>query len=1057
MKKSKLLWLTLAAIVLTAALFAMSVVTYADTDKNGKFNGSPAHTDKSGNLYIDAANFPDELFRTYVSDSFDANGDGVLSLAEARGVKEINCTYIFIKSLDGIEFFTSAERIECSFCYYLTDADFSKNTALTYLDCSLNDYLTSLDLSNNKKLETLECRNVGEVPDLSKNTALTYLDCGGSSRVTSLDLSKNTELTYLNIGYTGIAGLDLSNNKKLEALDCMSVAGMPDFSKNTALTHLNCSHNGLTSLDLSKNTKLETLSATNNELTSLDLSKNTALTELDLMSNSITSLDLSKNTKLKSVNLNYNKTLTSLDVSRCTSLEVLTAKGGALTAIDVTKNTKLRELNVAENKLTGIDVSKCASLEALNAKYNMITSFDLSKNAKLMIWSTEISNQTSPKPVMVTLKNGKYTADLSSIAGKANIGKITYVCDSENSGNEASYDPKTGVVSFEKFPSAIGYSYDVDTPEFTASSYVNVLTDLAGEGNRAELTAKYFPDAAFRAYIAENFDIDGDGVLSYGELFSVTDINCTYAGIADVTGIGYFPNLEVLIIDHNNISKLDLSKNTALISLSCGYNQLKSLDVSPFTSLQYLTCYNNSLTKLDLSKNRALLSLDFENNLISSIDVSVCPELETLYCRGNALLKLDLGENKKLSRLYNVSEETAVSTVTITKKSKTKFTADLSTVVGKSGISNIKSIESSVGGKYDPKTGIAEFTDYPTEIVYVYDTGVAGRDVTLRVTIKTELVGDYVKIDRATFPDNIFRGYVSDVLDIDSDGRLSAYEIYKATDITVRNMGISDLTGVEVFDNLKKLDCSYNDLAALDVSENDKLETLWCFNNNRLTSVETSTSGALMPAYWYFVTLDDDREITSDSDFRDKTVMLVFYNPIGICLNSIQLLSELPGSALNDDDDVQIIAVPTNSYLVYDFRDAFIGYDSNILCVDYQPGMFYNYSTPLLGKEEGEGIGTAYCVIIKDGLVRFIWESCKSPDECETRLNMLKSDGLPGDADYDGKITNSDALLIFRYIFNPDKYPLNAAVIDTDGDGKLTNADALKVFRNIFNPGKYPL
>ncbi|MEG0499426.1 MAG: hypothetical protein RR522_06100, partial [Alistipes sp.] len=51
---------------------------------------------------------------------------------------------------------------------------------------------------------------------------------------------------------------------------------------------------------------------------------------------------------------------------------------------------------------------------------------------------------------------------------------------------------------------------------------------------------------------------------------------------------------------------LDISKNTKLIFLECGCNQLTNLDVSKNTALMGLGCYFNKLTSLDI---RPLTSL----------------------------------------------------------------------------------------------------------------------------------------------------------------------------------------------------------------------------------------------------------------------------------------------------------------------------------------------------------------------------------------------------------------------------------------------------------------
>ena len=62
-----------------------------------------------------------------------------------------------------------------------------------------------------------------------------------------------------------------------------------------------------------------------------------------------------------------------------------------------------------------------------------------------------------------------------------------------------------------------------------------------------------------------------------------------------------------------------------------------------------------------------------------------------------------------------------------------------------------------------------------------------------------------------------------------------------------------------------------------------------------------------------------------------------------------------------------------------------------------------------------------------------------------------------GDVDGNGEVTNSDVLMIFRYIYNEELYPLNVTVGDVDGNGEVTNSDVLMIFRYIYNPELYPI
>ena len=98
-----------------------------------------------------------------------------------------------------------------------------------------------------------------------------------------------------------------------------------------------------------------------------------------------------------------------------------------------------------------------------------------------------------------------------------------------------------------------------------------------------------------------------------------------------------------------------------------------------------------------------------------------------------------------------------------------------------------------------------------------------------------------VEINETNFPDTIFREYVKKDFDKDGDGVLSAEEIADVTSLHLGELGISDLTGIQHFENLQTLSCSYNDLTQLDISENKSLTHLYCENNN-LTTLDTSNN-----------------------------------------------------------------------------------------------------------------------------------------------------------------------------------------------------------------------
>lgn len=157
----------------------------------------------------------------------------------------------------------------------------------------------------------------------------------------------------------------------------------------------------------------------------------------------------------------------------------------------------------------------------------------------------------------------------------------------------------------------------------------------AAETGGIPIDPAHFPDDHFIAYVELRCDKDGDGTLSQAELDGVTELYVAYANIKDLTGIELFPNLDKLDCKNNNLTRLDVSKNTKLTKLYCEFNQLTGLDLSKNTALTELNCQVNQLTSLDLSQNTALTKLGCHDNQLTSLDLSKNTALDTLDCSGN--------------------------------------------------------------------------------------------------------------------------------------------------------------------------------------------------------------------------------------------------------------------------------------------------------------------------------------------------------------------------------------------------------------------------------------
>ncbi len=160
---------------------------------------------------IDAANFPDPVFREYVK-NFDLDKTGTLSETECTNVKELWLDSI--SSADGIKNFTQVERIFLR-SNNLTVLDLSKMSKLSVLQLA-NNNLEKLNLSGCSALFSLDCQYNRLIElNLSGCVSLTRIECN-DNRIKQLDLTGVTQLEGLFIFRNQIASLDLSTNEKLQ-------------------------------------------------------------------------------------------------------------------------------------------------------------------------------------------------------------------------------------------------------------------------------------------------------------------------------------------------------------------------------------------------------------------------------------------------------------------------------------------------------------------------------------------------------------------------------------------------------------------------------------------------------------------------------------------------------------------------------------------------------------------------------------------------------------------------------------------------------------------------
>ena len=306
--------------------------------------------------------------------------------------------------------------------------------------------------------------------------------------------------------------------------------------------------------------------------------------------------------------------------------------------------------------------------------------------------------------------------------------------------------------------------------------------------------------------------------------------------------------LKWLSCSYNQLTTLDVSKNTVLTRLDCRKNPLKALDVSKNTKLKYLFCSKNQLTALDVSKNTALTSLTCSYNQLTALDVSQNTALTALYCYNNQLTALDVSQNTALTVLTCFNNQIKGEEMTRLVNSlpdRTGKDAGSFTVVREPGLEGNICLKSDVAIakgknwntlKYNSDT--KKFVSYEGEelspCIMSFTTAKAVGEV---ISLYMNYSGDTPTLSGAT-----------------GTPKSGKYVTYTLTSQTVTITG--DVTFLYCSDNqLKALDaskntaltelyCSNNQLTTLDVSKNTALTTLDC-SKNQLTTLDVSQNTAL--------------------------------------------------------------------------------------------------------------------------------------------------------------------------------------------------------------------
>ena len=342
------------------------------------------------------------------------------------------------------------------------------------------------------------------------------------------------------------------------------------------------------------------------------------------------------------------------------------------------------------------------------------------------------------------------------------------------------------------------------------------MVALADGDRYLEINETNFPDANFRQYVIDSL-AGGKDYMTKAEVENVGHIRVTGKGIANLKGIEHFSTLKTLHCQNNQLTALDVSKNTALEDMDCSSNLLAALDVGKNTALKSLYCDNNLLTALDVNGCTALGILSCYDNQLTALDASGCTTLGSLSCSQNQLTALDVSgwtalvslscNNNQLTTL-DVSSCTALETLSCYNNQLIALDVSGCTVLRKLSCNNNQLMVLNVSRNTTLK------------LLDCYDNQLTLLDMSGCIALGTLYC---------------------------SNNQLTALDVSHNTALKLLVCFNNQLMALDVSKNtaLGYLDCSNNLLTALDVSKNRSLSELYC-SGNQLPMLELSANGMLV-------------------------------------------------------------------------------------------------------------------------------------------------------------------------------------------------------------------
>ncbi|MDY8138015.1 T9SS type A sorting domain-containing protein [Aquimarina sp. 2201CG5-10] len=302
----------------------------------------------------------------------------------------------------------------------------------------------------------------------------------------------------------------------------------------------------------------------------------------------------------------------------------------------------------------------------------------------------------------------------------------------------------------------------------------------------------YIPDDNFeQALIDLGYDTGAlDDFVPTPNINTVTSLDLSNEGIANLTGITAFEALTSLDISNNaSITEVDITQNIQLITLDISSTGISSINLSQNTLLEDFTANNTILTSLDTRQNLNLQTLTVNSSIsLTHLNLVQNRQLTAISLNGGNLqyIKMDNSNNDQITSL-DIRNQSSLQCVQV-----------------------------------DSGVPLGGYSGWQEDLA-----------------VYSQNCGTFI-------PDDAFEQALID-LGIDTNGlnnfvNTAAIQAAALTSLNLRNLGITDITGIEVFNTLQELYLRQNDIKKIDVHNLIFLEVLEIDRGNDLTEIDLSNN-----------------------------------------------------------------------------------------------------------------------------------------------------------------------------------------------------------------------